>query len=75
MGQSEEDIFFELHMQQQLASAWTDDLEYNPRGDYKFGSVEIHQENSINKINRKTYDILEWLGDIGGLLFIMQFIA
>ena len=75
MGQSEKDTFFELLMQQQLASAWTDDLMVNPRGAYKFGSVEIHQENSIVKINRQTYDILEWLSDIGGLLFVMQFIA
>ena len=75
MGQSTKDTFYELHMQQQLASAWTDDLELNPRGEYKFASVEIHQENSISKINRQTYSLLEWLGDIGGLLDAMLFIA
>ena len=75
MGQSTKDTFYELHMQQQLASAWTDDLEINLRGEYKFASVEIHQENSIYKINRQTYNLLEYLGDIGGLLDAMLFIA
>ena len=50
-------------------------MEINPRGEYKFASVEIHQENSIYKINRQTYNLLEYLGDIGGLLDAMLFIA
>ena len=75
VGQSEKDTFFELLMQQQFASAWTDDLMVNKTGDYKFASVEIHQENSIYKTNRQTYNLLEYLGDIGGLLDAMLFIA
>jgi hypothetical protein len=75
VGQSEKDTFYELLMQQQLASAWNDDLDIDPRGDYTFGRVIIDQENSIYKINRQTYNLLEWLGDIGGLLDAMLFIA
>ena len=62
-------------MQQQLPSAWTDDLMVNKTGDYKFASVEIHQENSIIRTSRQTYSLLEYLGDIGGLLDAMLFIA
>ena len=62
-------------MQQQFASAWTDDLMVNKTGDYKFASVEIRQEDSIYKVNRQTYNLLEYLGDIGGLLDAMLFIA
>ena len=75
VGQSEKDTFYELLMQQQLASAWNDDLDKIPRGEYTFGRVIIDQENSIYKINRQTYNLLEWLGDIGGLLDAMLFIA
>ena len=75
VGQSEKDTFYELLMLQQFASAWNDNLDENPRGDYTFGRVLIDQENSIYKINRQTYNLLEWLGDIGGLLDAMLFIA
>ena len=62
-------------MQQQLPSSWMDDLMVNKTGDYKFASVEIRQEDSIYKVNRQTYNLLEYLGDIGGLLDAMLFIA
>ena len=75
VGQSEKDTFYELLMLQQFASAWNDNLDENPRGDYTFGRVLIDQENSIYKINRQTYNLLEWLGDIGGLLDAILFIA
>ena len=75
VGQSEKDTFYELLMQQQLPSAWNHDLEERPRGEYVFGRVLIDQENSIYKINRQTYNLLEWLGDIGGLLDAILFIA
>ena len=52
VGQSEKDTFYELLMQQQLPSAWNHDLEERPRGEYVFARMEIHQENSIYKINR-----------------------
>lgn len=48
-------------------SYWIDDLIENPNGSYKFGSVEIVNDQHINVINRQTYSILDWLGDIGGL--------
>lgn len=43
-----------------------DNLTNNSDGNYKFGSVEINIDPYTNKINRKTYHILDWLGDIGG---------
>ena len=75
MEPSEKDTFYKLQMQQQLASAWTDDLELKPEGEYVFARMEIRQENNIYKINRQAYNLLEWLGDIGGLLDAILFIA
>ena len=51
-----------------------DNLVENPDGQYKFGSIEINIDSTTNKINRQTYHILDWLGDIGGFtdaLFII----
>lgn len=55
-----------------------DDLDLNPDGQYKFGSIEINIDTNLNRVSRETYQILDWLGDVGGLtdaiLFIIQFL-
>ena len=61
-------------------SSEADDLIEKPDGEYKMGSIEIIAKNSKLIINRQTYGILDWLGDIGGLndaltLIVKIFIA
>ena len=50
-----------------LFSSWTDDLTEKPKGQYKFGSAALVVDNKIQIVNRQTYGLLDWLGDIGGL--------
>ena len=34
---------------------------------YKYTSIEINLGQDLTVINRTTYSLLEWLGDVGGL--------
>ena len=34
---------------------------------YKFNSLWLELSSSKNTIERSTYDMLQWLGDVGGL--------
>lgn len=62
----------------QKASSWTDDLIAKPNGQYRFGSMTIRSSSSTTIINRQTYSLLDWLGDIGGLMdalmYLIQFL-
>ena len=49
-------------------SKWTDNLIENPDGRNKFTSVEINFQQDQKVTTRQTYGILDWLGDIGGLI-------
>ena len=51
--------------QPSLFSQWPT-LE-NPFGEYKFVSLWLELSQSKTTIERSTYNILEWVGDIGGL--------
>ena len=56
-------------------SFWDEDLTVNPKGKYKFSSLEVGLNLDLNVTNRQSYNFLEWLGDIGGLadaLFIIS---
>ena len=48
-------------------SAWTDHPTVNATGLYKFVSVELNLDQQKLVIMRETYDVLSWLGDVGGL--------
>ena len=48
-------------------SSWNEDLIKNPGGRYKFNSMELNFSQDLILIQRQTYSILDWLGDIGGL--------
>ena len=55
-------------------SGWTDNLEDNPEGFYKFASIAFWPNSEVIKSSRQTYSLFDWLGDIGGLndaLFII----
>ena len=49
-------------------STWDDDLAEKPEGRYKFGSIEVNLSLDLNIINRQTYSLLDWLGDVGGFI-------
>ena len=42
----------------------TKDQPYNK---YKYAGFKVMRDNSLRKIQRKTYGVLEWLADIGGI--------
>ena len=66
-GQSQIYDFFELKSKSPHTSTWDDDLTKKPSGRYKFGSIEVDLNQDLRIINRQTYSLLDWLGDIGGL--------
>ena len=35
---------------------------------YKFFSLEVNLNEDLKQIDRETYSMLDWLGDIGGLI-------
>ena len=50
-------------------SAWDKKITPEaPLNKYKFYSVGFDLEKSLIKTNRETYSLLDWVGDIGGLL-------
>ena len=58
------------------ASAWNRfPTEEDPLSRYKFTSVEINFSPDMITINRDTYSLLDWLGDLGGLLDALYIIA
>lgn len=58
------------------ASAWNQfPSEKNPLSRYKFTSVEINFSPDMITINRDTYSLLDWLGDLGGLLDALYIMA
>lgn len=46
-----------------------------PDGKYKFSSVALYFGQDQTVIERQTYSMLEWLGDIGGLSDALRIIA
>ena len=47
----------------------------NPDSKYKFVSAYIGFSQASLNIERKTYNFLEWLGDVGGLFGALVFIG
>ena len=77
-GQSDLSTFFQLETNSPLPSSENDDLIEKPNGYYKMGSVEIIVKPTLQIIDRQTYGIFDWLGDVGGLndgLYIIMQVA
>lgn len=51
-----------------MPSSWRNHPQVHSEGLYKFVSMEVNLDKHSVRINRETYDILSWLGDIGGLI-------
>ena len=67
LGQTEENTFTRLIIGETEPSnlgVWP--TKENPVM-YKINSIYISMDMSITHIERKTYSILEWMGDVGGL--------
>ena len=45
----------------------------NVTGLYKFSSIEFNLDQRIGITQRETYDLLSWLGDIGGLIDALKY--
>ena len=57
-------------------SAWNKfPTKEDPLTRYKFTSVEVNFSLDMVAIQRQTYSILDWLGDMGGLLDALYFIC
>ena len=52
-----------------------DDLSENPDGKYKYGSIYIEIDPYLQMFNRQQYGLLDWLGDIGGLIEAFQYLT
>ena len=55
------------------ASAWIEHPTKNETGLYKFSSIEVNLDQRIRSVQRETYDLLSWLGDIGGLVDALKY--
>ena len=70
VGQSTTKTFYGKNDSSMLSQASSWDVfptKQNPFTKYKFTSVEINLNKTLNVINRETYSLLDWLGDCGGL--------
>jgi len=68
LGISEDQKFFEFKSELARASSWNKyPTKENPYSRYKFTSFELSISPDKMVINRQTYSLLDWLGDLGGL--------
>lgn len=67
-GQEDFDDFIQVDPMLPQASAWNDHPMKNSTGLYKFTSAHLLLDQRVLQYNRSTYDVLSWLGDIGGLV-------
>ena len=49
--------------------------EEQPDYKYKFSSLVVWLDQEVTQIERSTYNVLEWLGDIGGLYDAMKLVG
>ena len=75
-GQIDNLEYQHLENQEPLLSSWTDDLSENPNGLFKFTSADIIIDPMKQVTVRQTYGLLDYFGDIGGLIdFLYYFVA
>ncbi len=47
----------------------------NPTAKYKFTSLSLYVSADMEVTERDTYSLLEWLGDVGGLIDAMRYLG
>ena len=68
-GQEEEYDFYTYELPPPKPSSWNVyPTREKPDGMFKFGSIEINMSQDQITWNRQTYSILDYIGDLGGLL-------
>ena len=68
-GFSEDSEFIDFHPSVPFGSSWINyPTAENPSTKYKFVSVEFNFSAGQKLINRQTYSMLDWMGDMGGLI-------
>ena len=76
MGFSEDYEFIEYNHILPVASSWNKyPTKENPSRRYKFTSYEINLSADKKVINRETYSLLDWLGDVGGLIDALRYLC
>ena len=57
------------------ASMWINyPTKDNLNRDYKFGGIEINKSPDMQEWSRSTYSVLDFLGDLGGLLDALKYL-
>ena len=69
-GYTEDKIFYGVdYSNLPEPSAWNRfPTAQDPSQRYKFTSIELNFSQDLQTINRQTYSVLDWLGDMGGLI-------
>ena len=68
LGISEDKMFYELKTEPPQTSSWNKyPTKGNPYSRYKFTSFDLRISADKLVVNRQTYSLLDWLGDLGGL--------
>ena len=67
--------YLDVYKDEPGTSSWSDDLIKKPDGRYKYVSMELNFSQNLHIINRDTYSLLDWLGDIGGLLDALKYLV
>lgn len=76
LGQSTTKLFYDWAPAEIQASSWNQfPTAEKPDGKYKFTSFHFRRNQDLKIINRQTYSILDWLGDIGGLFDALRILT
>ena len=76
VGLEDEQDYYSSIFRGNVPSAWNQfPTKEKPEGRYKYTSVGINFSQDSLLVNRQTYSILDWLGDIGGLLDALYLIG
>ena len=76
MGNSEDYTFHEYSHDLPQPSAWNKfPTKEDPSRKYKFTSLELNMSLDKFVINRESYSMLDWLGDLGGLFDALKIIC
>ena len=68
-GQTAATEFYGFKLGENLPSSWTYfPTRTNPSTRYKYVSIEYNVSMDVTQVSRSTYHVLDWIGDIGGLL-------
>ena len=69
LGSENEFEFYDYELPPPKPSSWNSyPTKENPDGVFKYGSIEINLSQDLTTWHRQTYSILDFIGDMGGLL-------